>query len=325
MPRIALNTELPAGDTPPDSVELIPAGPQVVGRDGRRWLFDAPSHASVLNLFTARNAKLPIDWEHATQHRAPKGEEAPAAAWINSLRIVDGALVGDVEWNKRGGAQVVNREYIYLSPVFDYDSATGRIVRLVSAGLTNTPNLHLPALNQEEDVSMKLSQAIVAALGISADATDDAAVAAINQLKTAANSEQAPKLDQYVPRADYNTLLTRATNAENALAERSKAEHKTAVDGAIDGALKAGKITPATADYHRASCSDQAGLERFRAFVGAAPVVAADTDLGKRKVDTALNAEDIADKARAFQTAQAAAGITVSTTAAVRHVLAGAK
>jgi phage I-like protein len=325
MPQIALNVELPAGDTPPSSVPMIPAGPEVVGRDGRRWLWDSIAHASVLELFRARNQQLPIDWEHATQHRAPKGEEAPAAGWITGLSINQGELVADVTWNERGGEQVTKREYRYISPVFDYDNTTRRIVRLVSAGLTNLANLHLPALNQEED-PMKLSTAIVAALGIAADATEEAAVAAIAQLKTAANREQSPKLDQYVPRADYDTLLTRATNAENSLAERDKTAHQAAVDAAISGALKDGKITPATESYHRASCSDQAGLERFRAFVGAAPVVADDTDLDKRKqVDTSLNAEQIAEKARAFVNTQAAAGIVVSTSAAVRHVLAGAK
>ena len=38
----------------------------------------------------------------------------------------------------------------------------------------------------------------------------------------------------------------------------------------IEAALGAGKITPATVEYHKASCRQDGGLERFRDFVKAA-------------------------------------------------------
>ena len=108
------------------------------------------------------------------------------------------------------------------------------------------------------------------------------------------NAEQAqPSLERYVPRADYDALQARATNAEQALADHHAAAHKAAVDTALNAALEAGKITPATVDYHRASCADAEGLERFRAFVGAAPVIGGDTDLERRQPESgqALNTE----------------------------------
>lgn len=299
--RLALCFELPAGQVP-EWVELIPApdsAGKITGRDGRAWLFDAEAQGNVIGAFTARAVALVVDREHATQHRAPNGEEAPAAAWIERLEVRDGALWGQVEWTPRGREQVANREYRYQSPVFDYDTTTSRITRLVSAGLTNTPNLHLTALNSEEE-PMKLTAAISAALGLSADATEEAGVAAIQKIKsdrdTALNTEKTPSLDRYVPRADYDTLMTRATNAERQIQERDTAAHKAAVDAEIDTALKAGKITPATADYHRAMCADQAGLERFRAFVGAAPVIAGESGLDSKKLknEVALNTEELA-------------------------------
>lgn len=295
MPRIAFNQEiLGAADTAaPDRLPLIPAGPRVQGRDGRAWLFDALAAEAVLAEFAGNGAQLPIDWEHATQHRAPKGGKAPAAAWITSLDVVDGQLVGQVDWTPRGRDSIQSREYRYLSPVFDYDPESGRILRLVSAGLVNKPNLHLPALNQEQD-PMKLSAALAAALGLSVDSTDDQAVAAIDRLKAAANQQQ-PQLDRYVPRADYDALVTRATNAEATLAARDKADHQAKVETAINAALKDGKITPATVDYHRASCADAAGLERFTAFCAAAPVIAGESmvDASKKPPSTtALNADE---------------------------------
>ncbi|TBV12762.1 phage protease [Stutzerimonas kirkiae] len=301
---LALNTDLSAAlattnGQVPEWVELIPAGPVVIGRDGRRWLFDGASQQLVRSFFTERADELPIDWEHATQLRAPKGDEAPAGGWIKRLEVREGALWGEVDWTPRGATQVLNREYRFLSPVFDYDPDTGRIARLVSAALTNKPNFLLTALNHENpnpEASMPLSAALAAALGLTVDDSEDKALAAITQLKATAqakNSEQ-PSLERFVPRGDYDSVLQRATNAEQALTERTKAEHNKAVDVEIEAALKAGKITPATADYHRASCSEQTGLERFRQFVAAAPVVGAPSALGERQPDklaTALNAE----------------------------------
>lgn len=306
MHRIALNTDLSASTAAPERVDLIPAGPQVAGRDGRRWLFDATAAQAVLTAFNQRGADLPIDWEHASQHRAPRGEEAPAAAWITGLSVENDALIGQVRWNERAANQVAAREYRYLSPVFDYDPATGRIARLVSAGLTNLPNLHLQALNQEQAMNRTtaLIAAIAAAFSLPADATDDALATAINQLKTssdaatarALNAEQKqPALERYVPRADYDTVLARATNAEQALRDTAAAALKDQADSEIDAALKAGRIAPASVEHYRALCADASGLERFRALVKTLPVLGADTDLGNRQpiaTSTALNAEE---------------------------------
>jgi len=295
---LALNTDLSAAianGKAPEWVELIPAGPVVIGRDGRQWLFDEQAQEMVLSLFTARNIELPIDWEHATQHLAPNGQAAPAAAWITELEIRSGGLWGRVNWTPRGGEQVAAKEYRFLSPVFDYEAEGGRIVRLVSAGLTNVPNFLLTALNHENPESnVKFPPALLALLGLTDAATEAEVMAAANQLNQAANTEKTPSLDRFVPRADHDALQLRATNAEQALATRVKAERDSSVNAEIDAALKLGKITPATADYHRACCQEEGGLDRFKAFVAAAPAVAEPSGLnGKPQtvLPTALNAE----------------------------------
>lgn len=290
----------------PEWVELIPAADadgMVRGRDGRRWKWDAQAQNDVQDAFKQRGIDMVVDWHHATQLRADKGEEAPAASWVPAMEIRDGALWGRSQWTPRAETQVVNKEYRFLSPVFDYDPETLRIKRMVSAALTNTPNLHLQALNHEEPTmrTANLTAAIIGVLCLQADATDDAVAQAINSLKkekddaVALNSERVPSLDRYVPRADYNTLEQRAINAENALKDHNKKAHGDAVDAAIKGALEAGKITPATEEYHRAACSDAEGLARFQKFVGAAPAVGDESNLGQRKPenDTALNAEEL--------------------------------
>ena len=144
--RLALNMELPSGEIP-DWVELLPAGQIVTGRDGRAWRNSNPQ--GVVDQFVNRNVDLVIDWEHASEHRAPNGQDAPAAGWVKELAVRDGAIWGRVEWTERAIAQLQRKEYRYLSPVFLFTRDENQIARLSSAGLTNQPNLELTALNQQ--------------------------------------------------------------------------------------------------------------------------------------------------------------------------------
>lgn len=301
---MALCFELPADGSAPEWVELIPAGPEVVGRDGRRWLFDRPEQVVAASLDGSRD--IPLDWEHATELRAPKGETAPAAAWIAQLEVRDGALWGRVEWTERGRQSVAAREYRYLSPVFQFERESKRIARLTSAGLTNSPNLHLTALNRgsndpkAEETTMTLPELIRKALGLGEDATVEQAATAINQMKqdrdTALNRAESPSLDKFVPRADYDAALERASNAEKALADKDAAALDADIETAINQALEDGKITPATVEYHKAQCRAEGGLDRFREYVKAAPVIADASGLDGKKPEgedqgKALNAE----------------------------------
>lgn len=297
---VALNVELDIANGAPEWVELIPAGPFVVGRDGRRWLFDQPD-AVITN--SMHGTDLPLDWEHSTEIKAKDGEPAPAAAWITSLENRSGALWGRLSWTDRGRASVTSREYRYLSPVFLFEKATQRIQRLKSAGLTNSPNLQLPALNRQEETPVKFPQPILAALALAADSTEEQVLTAINAMKSdrdislnRANNPPAPPLDKFVPRADFDVALNRATTAEQKLGEVQQKAKDAEIETEISTALKAGKITPATAEYHKAQCRAEGGLERFREFVKAAPAVADPSRLDEQQADAtsvaSLNAEE---------------------------------
>ena len=75
---IALNME--SGNVP-DEIQLLPAGTQVTGRDGRQWLNDRPEF--VMANTQEAGMDLPLDWEHATEYHAPYGGPAPAAGWLD--------------------------------------------------------------------------------------------------------------------------------------------------------------------------------------------------------------------------------------------------
>ncbi len=303
--RAALNFELPqfASDAP-EWIQLLPGGAALVGRDGRSWVNSAPE--DVVSEFVAGAKDMPLDWEHSTELKAPKGEEAPAAGWFKELQVgVDGSIWGRIEWTDKGREAVVSKAYRYISPVFMYTPATNLIVKLTSVGLTNRPNLYLPALNREqhmEELSMNQTQfaALLAALGLAATATAEQAINHVTKMQgdlaTALNHASQPPLDKFVPKADYDVVLAKATNAEQKLADQAKATLETAINAEIDTALKAGKITPATKEYHIAQCRQEGGLDRFKAFCQAAPTVAADSDLSTKKPGdadaVALNAEE---------------------------------
>jgi phage I-like protein len=267
------------GTPPPDWIQLLPAGPAITGSDGRAWTL--PDPAALLTQFTARNKPLVVDWEHSSEHRAPQGLDAPAAGWINQLQSRNGAVWGKVEWTPKAAQQIAAKEYRFLSPVFTYTKTDSRIVALVSAGLTNQPNLNLTALNQEQS-PMDLT-AICAALGLDAGADIAAIVAAINALKsegedpaaapTAAANRSQPDLAKFIPRPDYDAALNRAANAEQKLAEIATAQLNQQIETALNTALKAGQICPATVEFYRAGCQKADGLIAFNQFLKTAPPV----------------------------------------------------
>jgi phage I-like protein len=302
---LALNAE---GGSAPEWVELIPAGATVIGRDGRQWVNDRPADV-VAN--TLPRLPLPLDWEHATEERAPKGLDAPAAAWIEEVQLREnGSIWGRANWTPKGGQQVADKEYRFLSPGFDFDRATNRIVRLVHAGLTNTPNLVLTALNREgapditreqENKALDLATRLREALGLAADAGDDAIVTAVTNAQNQARAvNRSVDLTQYAPRADLQTAVNRATAAE---AERDtlKAEKTDAeIEAAITGALDAGKIVPASADTYRAMCRTDGGLAQFQALAATLPVIAGAADSrAKAKIEDKAGGSKLTDEERA--------------------------
>ncbi len=291
----ALNAvAIPGEGAAPEWVELLPVG-KVIGRDGREWVNDQPG--LLLDAQNALARDIPVDLEHATELLAPKGAPAPAVGWIKELRVDGGRVMGRVEWTETGRNAVESKSYRYLSPVILYEKTTGRIRGITSVALTNRPNLYLSALNGQEDF-MDLKQ-LLGALGLPDTATMDDTLSAVAALKDSAgkalNAAQSPSLDKFVPRADYDTALGRATNAEQALDALKKAEQAKAIDAAIGKALTDGKITPATEAYHRAQCAQDGGLALFEDYCKAAPVIADTSTLDRRKPDdqgTALNADE---------------------------------
>lgn len=265
-----------AGESLPEWLPLIPAGDSA-GRDGRG--FRNPDPAAVVAAFDP-TALLPFDYEHATHVRAPLGQDAPAAGWIVALEERDGAVWGQCEWNPGGAEAIRSRAYRYYSPAIQLD-ASGAVVRLLSVGLTNTPNLPLPALNRQAPSTPTqepfMDPTLLAALGLPADATPAQATAAVTELKTTLHRAQTaaatPDLTAFAPRADLDAALHRAQTAEQTLAATQQAELQRQIDALIQDGLSRARIAPATVDYHRAAAATEGGLERLRQYLDTAPAL----------------------------------------------------
>lgn len=274
---IELNSviNLPSGEELPEWICLVPAGDVITGRDGREY--QNPGPEAIIRAQLDRGVDIPIDIEHATELKASKGEDAPALAWIHIGELEDrsGELWGKISWNARGAYTVAERSYRYYSPALVIESPANRILCVKSIGLTNSPNLRLPALNHEElggEDLEKTPKNVLTALNLNAEATETEVLSAIATLK--ANQKVAANAQEdLVPKADYTLVLNRAETAEAQLTALNKQAFAAKVEAAVNQAVKDGKIAPSSKEYYTTSCNTEEALNRFNDFVKSSPTI----------------------------------------------------
>lgn len=258
---MASSVALPAQAEAPDWVHLLPAtSGDIQTRNGLGpYTIDDP--AEVIRLSLANERGMPIDENHATDLAAPKGGPAPARGWITALEARADGIWGRIDWTEAGRALLSDRAYRGISPVITHTKA-GRIVQILRASLTNTPNLMglTPVLNQETPMTMAR---LAEKLGLAADATEDAILGAIGKLQepqTALQSEitalgtafgvtgdtaailtgvKAKATAQPAEITALQSQLTAVTTQLNSLVEKGKRDRAEAF---VDGAIKAGHV-----------------------------------------------------------------------------------
>lgn len=230
-----------------------------------------------------------IDYEHQTLHKEANGQPAPAAGWIHGLRWLDGkGLYAEAELTQRARELVAAGEYRYFSPVFEYAKSTGDVVRVLMGALTNHPAIHgMDAINlmaaatarfganphpNPPETTVTLLEKLLAAIGLPANTTEDAAIAACTSIKAQADAARdALKLDgtataetvtaactslraaaasatpdpaKYVPVAVVEELKTSVAALTAQVGERQ-------VEDLIAPALKDGRLLPAQEAWAR--------------------------------------------------------------------------
>jgi len=290
----------------PGRIMIVPPDKTVKGRDGREWKNPDPKQVALNS--TARLPTLPIDENHSTDLSAPKGGAAPAFGWMKNLCADEsGAVWADVEWTERGREALAKKEYRFISPVFLHNEK-GEINCILRAALTNSPNLSLPALNSEQAINnsmeVSMNKEFLAALGLPETATEAEALAAVKSLnatkaKAEAQTDKSPvDLTAYAPRADLNAMESRALAAEKRLADLAAAQLKKDAEAAVDEAIKARKIAPASKAEYLALCATSEGLESFKKIAAASPaVIGTETQAPEGSppgAQVSLNSEDAA-------------------------------
>jgi phage I-like protein len=254
----------------PEWIHLVPSGKLRV-KDGRGPWQVVDAAAVVL----ASEAHLPllIDEVHATDLAAPAGMSAPARGWVEGLQVREDGIWGRVAWTPSGVTLLSERAYRGISPALRIEEKTGRVLAILRASLTNTPNLlDLVSLNQQDATTMDLIEQLRALHGLPAEADAAAVVAAcrgaqelaagattaLNSIATAAGlppGQDATALASAISAAraaagdsarmagDLVSLQSQLTTLRN---ERAR---ERATD-AVDGAIRAGKVIPGSLREH---------------------------------------------------------------------------
>lgn len=252
---VALN----AAGGAPEWIMLYPAGRLVVGRDKRRFHVHDPE---AIVAMTRPLLPLVIDYEHDFEMRSP-GDDTPAAGWVEEVEVRDGAIWGRVDWSARAANSIAAREWRFVSPVLLYrrDTDPMEVAAIASAGLTHRPNLDLKALNARTHVTKEdpVKDLLIKLFGLKADASDAEIIAAANALKVehdkalnSAREKEASDLSRFVPKAQHDETVAALNAANGKLAERDKADAKSAAEALVDDAVKGGKVAPAARDSYLA-------------------------------------------------------------------------
>lgn len=348
----------------PGEAQLLPAGKFAArdGRPGpgKQWqVTDAQGKALAASINAiAAATPIVIDYDHQTIRAEKNGQSAPAAGWILSAEWRDGkGLFAKVEWTPKAKAAIDSNEYRYLSPVITSDEDTGEITGVLLAALVNHPALlgMEPVVAQlaaqftphQQEPSMTLLATLIAALAINADAKEADVVAAVTSLKAKVDKPSLPtalstalglkpEAGEAEALSAIGTLRTAsaATDPVTVAAMQALQLQVTTLSGQINGdkrtqmidtAIKVGKLQPALRGW--AAKQDVAALQ---AFIDAAPVIQLNGQSdgrdpgGNSNGGADIDPMDVSRKAIAYQTAQLAAGISLSATEAVAHVMRAA-
>ena len=259
--------------------------------DGTKYHVDKTAFGLVQTLIASRGNEIVFDYEHLTLEKA----KAPAAGWIKELSWEDGVGIrARVEWTKTAAKHLEEKEYRYFSPVFMIRQRDLRVCGLHSVALTNTPKTkHLTpilaklGLVQTKEEAMDRKE-LIAALGLSEDATDADIMAAVAKLgiklPEAEEKEILPKAvaaalelkdgdGESVAVASIHALKQAGktgVSLEDFNALKQEVADRKAGD-AVAVAMAKGKVTPDQKDWALEYAKKD--LEGFEVYAAKAPVV----------------------------------------------------
>lgn len=285
-----------AAEGVPEWIHLLPAG-DIVTVDGR-----GPYKVADMAAIAAAplpGGKIPLDENHSTDKAAPRGEPSPARGWIVEMQARADGLWGRVDWTPSGRAMMEDRAYAGVSPVIVH-TKDKRVLQVVRASLTNTPNLQgLTALHSEEN-EMDWKAKLIALLGLDSSADDAAVEAALSAGLEAARSAGVAAV---APQSQVNLLehptviALQAQNSElaGAIKALKDGQARDRAVAFVDAAIAAGHVgvKPLRDEYIALHMEDPA---RAAKMIGALPSVAGRTETGDLPPESGSASFDAADR-----------------------------
>jgi hypothetical protein len=186
-----------------------------------------------------------------------KDTDKRAYGWIENMRVTDEGLHLSAKWSDAGRELVENAHFKFYSPLWWTRKVKGGIrpIALKSMGLTNDPNIPVPALaneaegeevisdqssviseeSQSEDETKEpienMKPEILAALGLDEGATPESVLAKITEIQAAANEAEARISEWQTAVANANAEIARF-ETELAAANQSASEATAALAAA---------------------------------------------------------------------------------------------
>jgi len=187
-----------------------------------------------------------------------KYPDKAAYGWVNSLEPQDAGMLVKVKWGADGRAMIEDGRYRYHSPYW-FGNPDGKGAYLIdflrSIGLTNTPNMPVPAIANEQSgnpanppTKPTMNKQLLKLLGLAEDADE----AAFENAVTTLHGECATL------RTENTTLKTAKTGLENDLntartalgtsQAETKAAREARVGAHLDRMVTEGRVIPADRD-----------------------------------------------------------------------------
>lgn len=145
--RIAKLSVPVTGAALPTEFRLFKAGPNPTAKG--TFLFDEEAAAAVMAEYEAHGVDLAIDLEHQMLdgEGSPDPTARDARGWCR-LALRNGELWAvAVKWTPDGALRLAERRQRYVSPAFEIDPGTQRIIKVVNVAITSTPaTFQTPAL-----------------------------------------------------------------------------------------------------------------------------------------------------------------------------------
>lgn len=282
----------------PKEIELIPSEEIFTGFDGR--VFKAIDKHSIIEKTNSKLKYVVIDENHRIDYTAGTGQSTEAMGWMHDFFVKeDNSVWALVEWTLSGAARIENKEYKYISPVYEVDKL-GNIISILRAAITNNPNLRLTALNNNSNNNKgeSMSKEINNALGISENAENSEILTAINNTK---KENETLKAELNAERENTKTLTEKNQNLEKALNEVNKELaqfKKTSIEkealSIVEHAINDGKIAPATKEVYLQLCMEEGGIEKFNKIMENTPKAKLfeESNMPSKTDNTSLNEAD---------------------------------